>query len=548
MARPLSLRSALLVALGAALLLACFVRPAHAAFPGANGKIVFDRANFVAGIGSANRLASGGWPQQQLPSLQPRGGAAPVDQIWTMNPDGSAQVNIDNTASIDFDAAWSADGTKIAFVRVDSNVGQIWVMNADGSGQHNVTNNPANNDSQPAWSPDGTQITFVRVNSSTNSEDIWVMNADGTGAHAVFTAPVDSDFGHPNWSPDGTRIAFTDLAAGRLLVGSADGSGVPQDVSNGDGHDDYPNWSPDGTRLVFAKVPANSQSGAFQIWVANADGSGAHAVTTPDLDYGQPGSHEDWFPAWSPDGTQIVYQYYNGSPGPLINQQTVWTVAPDGTGNHQVSTPDNSNSDQAPDWQPVGAPASAATLPTGCSTSSTVVVHAADATGFKSALNVHYKVDGGAEQVAAADASGNVAITVPNGTHSLEYWAGDAAGYQEATHHTGTVAVDTVNKCAPKVAVAGVRRACVAKTFRIRVHVSTVGAAKRVRVFLGKKRLISTTRTSFTLKINPKKLGHRTRLRIVATSATGQVTTISRTVTRCAVAKPHRHTAPRFTG
>jgi hypothetical protein len=179
------------------------------------------------------------------------------------------------------------------------------------------------------------------------------------------------------------------------------------------------------------------------------------------------------------------------------------------------------------------------------------VVHVADPTHFISPLGLHYKVDGGAEQGAAADASGNVAIALSNGTHTVEYWGSDAAGYLEAAHHTGTITVDTVNKCippAPKVAVAGVRRACVAKTFRIRVNVSAASKTKSVRVFLGRKRLVTTTKTSFTLKINPKKLARRTRLRIVATDSNGKVTTITRTIARCAVAKPRRHVAPRFTG
>jgi Tol biopolymer transport system component len=64
-------------------LLSALVVPssAHASFPGANGKIAFDRGG----------------------------------DIWTMNPDGTNQVNLTNDAATQADASWSPDGNKIAF-------------------------------------------------------------------------------------------------------------------------------------------------------------------------------------------------------------------------------------------------------------------------------------------------------------------------------------------------------------------------------------------------------------------------------------------------
>jgi Tol biopolymer transport system component len=55
----------------------------------------------------------------------------------------------------------------------------------------------------------------------------------------------------------------------------ADGSGVTQ-VTNGQAPADDPAWSPDGTMLAF--VVANDERS--EIWVMNADGTGAHMLTS----------------------------------------------------------------------------------------------------------------------------------------------------------------------------------------------------------------------------------------------------------------------------
>jgi hypothetical protein len=85
---------------------------AHAAFPGSNGKIAFQR----------------------------------TADIYTVNPDGSGLTNLtgfDFNAS-DGGARWNADASKIAFVsRRNGGYYQIYTMNNDGSGVSQVTPTPA---------------------------------------------------------------------------------------------------------------------------------------------------------------------------------------------------------------------------------------------------------------------------------------------------------------------------------------------------------------------------------------------------------------------
>ena len=164
--------------------------------------------------------------------------SAPVHfQIYVMNSDGSSVGKLTTIDSVDsYQPAWSPNGTKIIFGSNRDGNGEIYVMNPDGTAPVNLTNN-AGSDLTPAWSPDGSKIAF-----ESNREGdyaVWVMNADGSNPVRL-TEPRPPS-GAPSWSPDGTRIAYEQN--GDIWVMNVDGSRKIR-VTGGFWADGLPRWRP----------------------------------------------------------------------------------------------------------------------------------------------------------------------------------------------------------------------------------------------------------------------------------------------------------------
>ncbi len=161
--------------------------------------------------------------------------------IWVMNPDGTGVVQLTFDATIDGDADWSPDGSKIAFQRyVKYGTSQVFVMNASGSG---ITQLTTLGGLSPAWSPDGTKIAFDSYRSGTSQ--IYVMSSSGETAGPVVQVTT-SGGSLSDWSLDGTRIVFRCPAgkATNICTINSDGTGGVLDLTNSRETEQWPEWGP----------------------------------------------------------------------------------------------------------------------------------------------------------------------------------------------------------------------------------------------------------------------------------------------------------------
>lgn len=268
-------------------------------------------------------------------------------QIYVINADGSDQTNLsDSTLPYfgDYDPTWSSDGTQILFGSQRDGYPEIYVMNADGTDQTRLTNKTGSKFGGD-WSPDGLKIAYsstVPTTEEQQNEDIFVMNADGTNQVNLTSASTFDE--NPDWSPDGTKIAFDNEA--EIYIMNADGAGKTRLKDQFQPIDRNPSWSPDGAKIAFE----SNSDGNSNIYVVNADGTGQTKLTGNG-----PIDTTDLEPSWSPDGTKITFarfivDYVMG--GARYGHYDIFVMNADGTGATNLTNGDVDSSNRSPSWAP----------------------------------------------------------------------------------------------------------------------------------------------------------------------------------------------------
>ena len=280
-------------------------------------------------------------------------------EIWIMDADGSnaRRVTQPEPAGSDGDGAknpaLSPDGTRIAYVSTGDAVEgwdgdlELHVVGVDGGEPRRLTDD-GRPDRDPAWSPDGRRIAFTHYVGPADSV-IEIIDADGGNRRTLTTGTQSGPtVSNPTWSPDGEQIAFArtvpgtegPISAALYVVDAAGGDErlVVEDALS-------PAWSPDGTQLAFVKyhqVYSDECSLTCGIHVVNVDGTDLRRLTEPVA--------FDTAPAWSPDGTEIVFMSdRTGHDGNGKWGWELYVVDVDGSDLRRLTTNDIWDGD--PDWR-----------------------------------------------------------------------------------------------------------------------------------------------------------------------------------------------------
>ena len=223
--------------------------------------------------------------------------------------------------------AWSADGTKLAYVSFESGKPVVYAHTV-ATGQRRVVANFLGSNSAPAWAPDGNRLAVVLTRDGLSQ--IYLINVDGSGLQRLTrSAGIDTE---PVFSPDGRFIYFTSDRGGgpQIYRMNADGSGVARVTFGGD-YNVSPRVSPDGRLLAFV----GRRGGRFQVHTLDLATSQEMALTD---------TSPDESPSFAPNGRMLLYATEVGRRGILAS------VSVDGRVRARLSGP--SGDVREPTWGP----------------------------------------------------------------------------------------------------------------------------------------------------------------------------------------------------
>ena len=228
-------------------------------------------------------------------NTQTVGGQGGVDgDIWLMDADGKNVTQITTAGGVI--PSWFPDGEQIAFLSGSRDPRKAWFTNLK-TGQDRPWLDFGEEVNYMKLSPDGKQIVFNSKKSGT--VNVWKISVEGGGPKQL---TFDKEMmGFSSWSPDGKTLAFQIKRGDDTNVATmpSDGGEITQ-VTFDKGQSWTHSFSPDGDKILFAGF----RNGFWNVfWVSRSTKQQRQLTHYLKL------NAFVRYPAWSPLGNQIAYEY-----------------------------------------------------------------------------------------------------------------------------------------------------------------------------------------------------------------------------------------------